>query len=223
MDSFDVFILTAGWIYLLALAAFLGFLAKIPRVWRLLAYAGLCAAHLFAAWVLHSLRAPARNCASGLRAQEFFASLQTQLAAGNFTAEYLELPGCRIGIALSLLALAAIVCGAACAFAVIRWYSYLILPVTFLAAALLFAYPDAVDDRHDINGHNALRREVHAVVAEKRAQGVTARQMADAVAATLPDFRYSYENRTDEKRSCERILAALRALPPSPKTPVSGR
>ena len=210
--DWELFILLLGCLYLLALIAFLVFLEKIPRIWRLAAYGAFCATLIFVAWGFHSLQILGRNISSGLRALEFFKALQTQLASGDFTAGLAELPGTALGILLSLLAAAAIVVGAVCCWLKIRWYSHFILPAAFILSSFLFAYPDAADRRQDMEEHNALRRRTYALVAEKRAQGVTGRQMADTIAAKLKDFHCDYESRRGEKESVARILAALRAL-----------
>ena len=212
--DWELFILLLGCLYLLALIAFLVFLGKIPRFWRLAAYGAFCAGNVFVAWGLHSLQILGRNISAGLRALEFFKALQAQLSSGNFAEGLLELPGVGFGILLSLLAAAAIIGGAACCWLKIRWYSYFILPAALILSSLLFAYPDAADRRQDVEEHNALRRRTYALVAEKRAQCVTRQQMADAVGAKLKDFHCDYESRKDEKESVARILAALRALTP---------
>ena len=212
--DWEFFILLLGCLYLVALIAFLVFLGKIPRFWRLAAYGALCAVLVFVAWGFHSLQSLGRNISSGLRALEFFKALQAQLASGNFAEELLELPGVGLGILLSLLAAAAIIGGAVCCLLKIRWYSYFILPAAFILASFLFAYPDALDRRQDVEEHNALRRRTYALAAEKRAQGVTGRQMADVIGAKLKDFHCGYESRRGEKESVARILAALRALTP---------
>jgi len=212
--DWEFFILLLGCLYLLALIAFLVFLKRIPRVWRLAAYGAFCAVLIFVAWGFHSLQILGRNISAGLRALEFFKALQAQLASGNFAEGLLELPGVGSGILLSLPAAAAIFGGAVCCWLKIRWYSYLILPAVLILASFLFAYPDALDQRQDVEEHNALRRQTYALVAEKRAQGVTGRQMAELIGAKLKDFRYSYENRRGEKESVARILSALWALTP---------
>ena len=107
--DWEFFILLLGCLYLLALIAFPVFLEKIPRIWRLAAYAGFCAGNVFVAWGFHSLQILGRNISSGLRASEFFKTLQTQLSSGNFTEGLLELPGVGFGIFLSLLAVTAII------------------------------------------------------------------------------------------------------------------
>ena len=215
----DFFIPISGLLYLAGLIAFLIFLGKIPRVWPVLICASFCAANIFAAGVVHSLNFVSRNSLSGLRTQTFFTILQEQLSAGHFPAELPELPGCGFGILLSLLAAAAILGGLICCWVKIRWYSYLILPAAFLLSTLLFAWPDAVDQRQDIEELNMLCRRTYALIAEKRAQGVTARQMADAVGENLKEYHYSYENRKDEKKSVDKLLSALRDLKPVKEPP----
>ena len=201
-------------LYLFALVAFLYFLEKLPRVWRLAVFGAFCAVHIFVAWIIHNLQFVHRNAFSGFRTLEFFKALQAQLSSGDFTAGLPELPGIGFGILLSLLAVAAIIGGAVCCWLKIRWYSHFILPAAFILSSFLFAYPDAADRRQDAEEHNALRRRTYALVAEKRAQGVTGRQMADVIAAKLKDFHCDYESRRGEKESVARILAALRALTP---------
>ena len=221
----DLFIPIFGLLYLAGLIAFLTFLGMIPRVWRVLTYTAFCAIHILAAGVFHSLNFVSRNSMSGLRTQTFFTVLQEQLSAGNFSAGLLDLPGCGSGILLSLLAVAAVLGGVICCWVKIRWYSYLILPAAFILSALLFAWPDAIDKQQDIEEHNALRRRTYALIAEKRARGVTARQMADAIGENLKEYHYSYENRKSEKESVAKILSALRNLTPpeKPKDSPSGK
>ena len=213
----DFFIPIFGLLYLTGLIAFLIFLAMIPRIWRVLIGAAFCAANIFAAWVFHSLNFVSRNSMSGLRTQTFFTLLQEQLSVGHFPAELPELPGCGFGILLSLLAAAAVLGALICCWVKIRWYSYLILPAAFILSTLIFAWPDAVDQRQDIEEHNALLRRTYAIIAEKRAQGVTAGQMADAIGENLKEYHSSYENRKYEKESVSKLLSALRDLKPPEK------
>ena len=210
----DFFIPVSGLLYLAGLIAFLIFLGKIPRVWRVLICGAFCAVNIFAAWVFHSLNFVSRNSMSGLRTQTFFTLLQEQLSVGHFPAELPELPGCGFGILLSLLAAAAVLGALICCWVKIRWYSYLILPAALILSSFLFAHPDAADRRQDAEEHNALRRRTYALVSEQRARGVTGRRMAAVITAELKNFRYGYENRNSEKESAETILAALRDLTP---------
>ena len=94
----------------------------------------------------------------------------------------------------------------------IRWYSWPLLIAAFGLSSFLFAAGHRVDDRRDVAERNDLRRRTYALLAEKRAQGVTDRQLAEVIAANRKDFRYSYETRAAERKSVNRILAALREL-----------
>lgn len=203
-----------GCIWFALLCAFLIFLARIPRFWRAVICLALEAGVVWAGYVLHVLRFIERNIAFGRHAQSFFTTLQLQLSFGAVREEYLELPGYAAGILLSLLAVGAIVAGPVCGWMKIRRYSYAVLPVAILLTGFLFAFPDAVDERRDAAERNDFRREVYGLIAETLARGVTCRQMADAVAAPLADFRYSYENRDAERASVARILAAIRGSKP---------
>ena len=204
-----------GCIWVASLCAFLIFLVRIPRFWRAVICLALEAGIVWAGYVLHVLRFIEKNLAFGRHAQAFFTTLQLQLGLGTVSEEYLELPGDAAGILLSLLAVAAIVAGPMCCWMKIRRYSYAVLPAAVLLTGFLFAFPDAVADRRDTAERNDFRREVYGLIAETLARGVTCRQMADAVAANLADFRYSYENRDEERASVARILAAIRGLKPS--------
>lgn len=209
----DVFCIIGG-VWFTALCAFLIFLARIPRLWRAVICLALEAGIIWAGYVLHVLRFIEKNLGFGRHAQAFFTTLQLQLSFGAVREEYLELPGYAAGILLSLLAVAAIVAGTVCCWMKIRRYSYAVLPITILLTGFLFAFPDVVDDRRDAAERNDFRRAVYGLVAETLARGVTCRQMADAVAAPLADFRYSYENRDAERASVARILAAIRGSKP---------
>ena len=219
---FDLLIPVFGILYLIALIAFLIFLRKIPRLWRLLAYAAFCLTDIFVARVSYFFEIFNRNCMSGIRTLVFFTAMQEQFSAGtygDFSPKLLNLPEYGPGILLSLLAAAAIFGGLICCWLKIRWYSYVILPVAIiLSFGYLFEYPGVIDRRRDFEEHNELRRQTYDLLVEKREQGVTDRQIAEAIAANLKDFHYSYENRKYEKESVARILSALRDLTPPQAT-----
>ena len=128
--------------------------------------------------------------------------------------EYLEMPGYALPVLLSVLAVAAIIGGGAVVWRKIRWYSRPLLIVSFGLSGFLFSGFHRVGDRRDIEEHNDLRRRTYALIAEKRAQQVSDRRMAEAIAAGRQGFRYSYETRADERKSTARILASLRELTP---------
>lgn len=216
MQGSDIVILLILFLYPLLLLGYLIFLVWIPRLWRLVGYCFFCVVHLFALALFDALRVIYRNNASGRHAEEFFAALERQLSSGSpLPPEYLEMPGYAVPMLLSVLAVAALVGGGVLVWRKIRWYSWPLLIAVFGLSSFLFAAEHCVDDRRDITERNDLRRRTYALLAEKRAQRVTDRQLAEAIAANRKDFRYSYETRAAEQMSVNRILKALRELMPA--------
>ena len=214
----DIPMLLFAFIASIGPVVFLIFLNRIPRWWRMGLYLFFISLHLFAALVLAALSWIQRNCASGERAKHFFEVLQQQLAAGTVHQDLLTLPGYASGAALTLLAVAAILAGAGFAWRKIRWYSRLVLIFSFIMTQFAFSVCDRAKDRESIEEHNETRKLVYSLIGQKRAQGVTDRQMAESIRANLEEFRYGYENRDGEKGSVARILSALRALTPEKET-----
>jgi phosphoglycerol transferase MdoB-like AlkP superfamily enzyme len=208
----DYIILLFGFIVLVSPVVFLIFLNRIPRWWRLGIYFACCAMHLFAAYIFDALSVLARNIAFGNHAKCFFETLQQQLAAGNVQQELLELPGYASGVVLTSLSAVAIIVGAVFAWRKVRWHSWLVLIFAFVMMLFPFSVCDRINDRTDVRECNELRRNVYALITQKKSQNVTDKQMADVISENLKDFRYSYENRKDEKESVARIVSALRDL-----------
>ena len=208
----DVLILLFAFVALIGPVAFLIFLNRLPRCWRLGIYLVGISTHLFAALVLFSLSWIERNCASGERAQHFFESLQQQLATGTVHREFLELPGYPAGVILTLLAAVAIIAGAVFAWRKLRWYSWFVLIFAFIMTQFVFSVCVRAKDRESIEDHNEMRRLIYALVEQKKTEGVPLRQMADAIGENLQEFRYSYENRREEIKSEKKIEAALKKL-----------
>ena len=201
-----------AFIALIGLTAFMIFLNRIPRWWRLglyLLYAGLA---LFGADFFYFVSGFGRNIDSGERAQHFFESLQQQLATGTVHREFLELPGYAAGAVLSLFAAAAVIAGAVFAWRKIRWYSRHVLCVAFFMTQFVFWGCVQAKDSKSIEVHNEMRRLVYGLIEQKRTEGVTDLQMADSIAEHLKGFRYSYENRREEIESEKRIENALKKL-----------
>lgn len=219
----DLLFLTILLIYVVTLIGFLVFLHLIPRVWRIVGYSVLCAAHIFAGYAFHILRFMSRNCASGQHAIGFFTALQLQLSLGTLNEEYLELPGWTAAALLSLLGIAAIIGGGAVLWRKICWYSWPLLIGSFILSFFLFEVLNRADDRQDVREYNELRRRVYALIGQKQAQLVSKKQMADAIAENLKDFQYCYESRKMETGSVDLILSALRDLTPEGKPKISPR
>ena len=213
MISQDILLLLLASIALIGPVVFLIFLNIIPRWWRMGIYLACVAMHLFAAFILFSLRWIQRNIASGERTQRFFESLQQQLAAGTVHQDFLTLPGYASGAVLTLLAVAAVIAGAVFAWRKIRWYSWFVLIFAFSMTQFTFSVCVRVKDRECIEDHNEMRRLVYGLIEQKRTEGVTDRQMAETIAENLKDFRYSYENRRLEIESEKQIEDTLKKLP----------
>ena len=192
--------------------AFLIFLNRIPRWWRLIIFFLCAGLYLFIADLFYSLSGLGRNIASGARTQHFFESLQQQLASGTVHQDFLTLPGYASGAVLTLLAVAAIIAGAVFAWRKIRRYSWFVLISAFIMTQFVFSVRVRTEDRKSIEYHNETRRRVYGLIEQKRTEGVTDRQMAETIAENLKEFRYSYENRRTEIESEKRIEAALKKL-----------
>lgn len=209
----EIFIFVLVLIYLAALIGLIC-LKCIPRKWRLGAYCFFFLVHGFAMFVYHSFHFIDRNNASGMRALDFFTNLSQQLSSGIVQMELLELPDYFVGTMLSLLAAIAIIAGFVIVWQKIRWYSYVLLLLCFFLSNFLFSVFDTLDKRHDIEEHNSLRKRVYALLEQKMAESITHKQMADVIDANLEDFHCTYENRNDERISCEKIISALNDLQP---------
>ena len=200
--------------YLLALAAFIFFLEKIPRIWKLVGYAFFCILTIFISMIYRALDFISFNCESGIRAQNFFETLQQELTAGTFTAAYLEVPGTTWGTLLSIIALLAIIGGGIVLWFKVRWFSYI---TTFAAIVLSFdttAFITAFKAPEYIVSHNDIRKKSYTLIEKKLAEKIPHQQLAEVIKTNLKDFRYTYENREDEKASSEKILIAIKNLQP---------
>ena len=193
--------------------AFLIFLNRIPRTWRLVLWLFCSALVLFPAYFLSAMVRYFRTMNWGHLTVGFLEELQQQLMAGSVQEKLLEVPAYAPGIMLSLLAVAAIIAGGVFAWRKIRWYSYLVLFLAFLCIPFAFSALDTFRLRHDIMDHNALRSRTYALIAQKRARNVTGKQMADAIGKTLDGFKFPCR-RDDVDRLMNRTEEALNRLTP---------
>ena len=213
-DTMIFFILT---VFMLALAAFIFFLEKIPRVWRLVLYALFCLIAIFISLIYRVFDFISFNCASGARAQNFFETLHKELAAGTINIAYLEVPGTTLGTVLSLIALLAIIGGGIVLWFKVRWFSYI---TTFAAIVLSFdttAFVTAFKAPEYIVSHNDIRKKSYTLIEKKLAENIPPQRLAEVIKTNLKDFRYSYENLKDETASTDRILTAISELTPAAK------
>lgn len=209
-----IFIMT---VLMLALVAFLFFLEKIPRIWKLVGYAFFCILTIFISLIYRGLNFISFNCESGERAKNFFETLHKDLAAGTLDIAYLEAPGTTTGTLLSIIALLAIVVGGIVLWFKVRWFSYI---TTFAAIVLSFdttAFITAFKAPEYIVRHNDIRKKSYSLIEKKLAEKITHQHLAEVIKTNLKDFRYSYENLKDETASTNRILTAIGELSPATK------
>ena len=200
--------------YLLALAAFIFFLEKIPRVWRLAGYGLFCALMIFISMIYRTLDFISFNCESGIRAQNFFETLHKELATGTLNAAYLEVPGTMRGTVLSIIALLAIIGGGIVLCLKVRWYSYLTTFAAILLAFEVTAFATAFKAPEYLILHNDMRKKSYTLIEKKLAEKIPHQHLAEVIKTNLKDFRYSYENLKDETASTNRILTAIKNLQP---------
>ena len=209
----EIFIVVLFVIYLTALIG-LTCLKHIPLKWRIGAYCFFFIVHICTLSVFHAFHFIDRNIASGMRAMDFFTLLSQQLSSGVFQTELLDLPDYFVGTTLSLLAAIAIIAGFVIIWQQIRWYSYVLLLLVFFLSNFLFCIFDTINERHDFEEHNSLRQRVYTLISQKIEQNITLQQIADAISVNMQDFHSTYENRVDEKHSCEKIISAINDLQP---------
>ncbi len=210
-DMTIIFIMT---VLMLALAAFIFFLEKIPRIWKLVGYAFFCILTIFISMIFRAFDFISFNCESGERAKNFFETLHKDLAAGTLDIAYLEVPGTQPGTLLSIIALLAIIGGGIVLWFKVRWFSYI---TTFAAIVLSFdttAFITAFKAPEYIVSHNDIRKKSYTLIEKKLAEKIPPQRLAEVIKINLKDFRYTYENREDEKASSEKILTAIENLQP---------
>ena len=199
---------------LLAQVVFLIRLGRLPRCWRWVLYGVFCAVNGFLGFVDRVFDHFQYNVDYGWNTYTFLDTLRRQLENGTYAVEYLEPPHFAGYLCLSALALLAILGGAAILGRKVKWYSYIVTLAALALSPSLTALSTPFDRRGYIDDSNMLRYKCHILVGQKLGQEVTHRQIAGAIEANLKDFRYSYENRRVERESAEKILNAIRELPP---------
>ena len=163
------------------------------------------------------------NIQSGERALNFFTGLSEQLANNTVKVEYVSMPSYTASIILGIVSLAIMITGFVVIGMKVRWYSWV-----SAIAALVFSFGilDIQTPRGEeryIKDSNQLRRKTYSLIAQKRKEKVSNKQISEAIKANLKDFRYTYENREDEKESSEKILIAIKNLQPETKKEATER
>ena len=201
-------------IYLIYLLGFLILLKWLPRWGRLVGYVFFCIINIGLAFIYRELAFLSFNIQSGERALKFFTELSETLAHNTMNIEYLPMPSYTASIIWGIISLLVVIAGIVMLNLKIRWYSYVI---TIAALFCVFSILDIQiphSEKRYINDSNALRQKTYLLIEQKRKENVSNKQISEAIKANLTDFRYTYENREDEKESSEKILFAIKNLQP---------
>ena len=210
----DIFIQLFALIAVVAPLAFLIFLERIPRWWRLGLWFFCTASLLFPAYFLSAMVSYFRTMNFGHSTVDFLTELQKQLTAGRVREDLLEVPGYAAGIVLTGFALIAMIAGCVFTWRKIRGYSYFILIFAFLCIPFAFSAPHKSRHRQDVLDRNDFRSQIYSLIAKNRAQNVTGKQMADTIKKALEGFKFPCR-RGDVDQLMKRVKKALDELTPT--------
>ena len=212
MSSFEERFFCGALIYLLCLLGFLIPLKQIHRVWRWVIFTVFCTVNIGLATVFRGLNFITFNIQSGERALNFFTELSETLANDTMKIEYLPMPSYTASIIWGSISLLVVIAGFVVLNLKIRWYSYVSTIAALLCAFSILDIQTPHSEMRYINDSNTLRKKTYLLIEQKRKENVSNKQISEAIKANLTDFRYTYENREDEKESSEKILTAIKNL-----------
>ena len=201
-------------IYLLCLLGFLIPLKRIPKVWRLAIFTVLCAVNIGFAFICRCFNFITFHLQSGERALNFFTELSEELAHSTMSIEYLPMPSYTASIIWGIISLLVVIAGFVVLGLKIRWYSWVTTIAALFCASGILDIQTPHSEMRYINDSNTLRKKTYLLIEQKRKENVSNKQISEAIKANLKDFRYTYENREDERKSSERILIAIKTLQP---------
>ena len=201
-------------IYLLCLLGFLIPLKWISRGWRRGILAFFCLVNIGLAFIYRGLDFITFNIQSGERALNFFTGLSEQLANNTVKVEYLPMQSYTASIILGIVSLAVVIAGFVVIGMKVRWYSWVSAIAALVFSFGIFGIQTPLTEERYIKDSNHLREKTYPLVEKKRKEKVSNKQISEAIKANLTDFRYTYENREDEKESSEKILTAIKNLQP---------
>ena len=201
-------------IYLLCLLGFLIPLKWLPRWGRLVGYVFFCIINIGLAFIYRGLAFISFNIQSGERALKFFTELSETLACNTMHIEYLPMPTYTASIIYGIISLLMVIAGFVVLGLKIRWYSWVTTIAALLCAFDILDIQTPHSEKRYISDSNALRKKTYLLIEQKRKENVSNKQISEAIKANLKDFRYTYENRKDEKESSEKILTAIKNLQP---------
>ena len=201
-------------IYLLCLLGFLIPLKWIPRWGRLVGYVFFCIINIGLAFIYRGLAFISFNIQSGERALNFFTELSETLANDTMKIEYLPMPSYTASIIWGIISLLVVIAGFVVLGLKIRWYSWVTTIAALVFSFGIFGIQTPLTEERYIKDSNHLREKTYLLIEQKRKENVSNKQISEAIKANLKDFRYTYENREDEKASSEKILTAIKNLQP---------
>ena len=201
-------------IYLLCLLGFLIPLKRIPKVWRLAIFTVLCAVNIGFAFICRCFNFITFHLQSGERALKFFTELSEELAHSTMSIEYLPMPSYTASIIWGIISLLVVIAGFVVLGLKIRWYSWVTTIAALYCASGILGIQTPHSEERYINDSNTLRKKTYLLIEQKRKENVSNKQISEAIKANLKDFRYTYENREDERESSEKILTAIKNLQP---------
>ena len=201
-------------IYLLALLGFLIPLKWIPRWGRLVGYVFFCIINIGFAFICRCFNFITFHLQSGERALNFFTELSETLALNIMNIEYLPMPSYTASIIWGIISLLVVIAGFVVLGLKIRWYSWVTTIAALFCASGILDIQTPHSEMRYINDSNALRKKTYLLIEQKRKENVSNKQISEAIKANLKDFRYTYENREDERESSEKILTAIKSLQP---------
>ena len=210
-------------IYLLCLLGFLIPLKRIPKVWRLVIFTVFCAVNIGLDFIIRGLSFISFNIQSGERALKFFTDLSEELARNTMSIEYLPMPSYTASIIWGIISLLVVIAGFVVLGLKIRWYSWVTTIAALFCACGILGIQTPHSEMRYINDSNTLRKKTYLLIKQKRKENVSSKQISEAIKANLKDFRYTYENRKDERESSEKILFAIKTLQPETKMEATER
>ena len=200
--------------YLIYLLGFLSLLKWLPWWGRLVGYVFFCIINIGLAFTYRGLAFLSFNIQSGKRTLDFFTELSETLAHNTMNIEYLPMPSYTASIIWGIISLLVVIAGFVVLGLKIRWYSWVTtIAALFCACGILGIQTPHSEERY-INDSNTLRKKTYLLIEQKRKENVSNKQISEAIKANLKDFRYTYENREEEKESSEKILTAIKNLQP---------
>ena len=147
---------------------------------------------------------------SGERALNFFTELSEELAHSTMNIEYLPMPSYTASIIWGIISLLVVIAGFVMLNLKIRWYNWVTTVAALFCAFGILDIQTPHSEKRYISDSNALREKTYLLIEQKRKENVSNKQISEAIKANLKDFRYTYENRKDEKKSSEKILTAIK-------------